>query len=510
MSASADKVKEILNQIEGGNENINSDKKTLDEVVHIFLKDTQLQQGGNLPSSVFDMEELQHWKEQMNATYQTSYEHEIICHRRHFCKLITFIKRLIRKACRFLIQPVVEEQNTFNANTTAAVNALYNNEIVTSQFLTGTDPASSWEAKILEQENKIFIQEEKITDLENRNLKLEERITNLEQKSLKQAEEQHARIDAVMQQYRSNILNEVKNEYTKRIDAAMQRQSDILNEVKGEYAKMIRQAEQRHTEDEMLLFRNTRFHSVLPHTEHTGTDKVSIEPADPVQADVYTEVDYFDFENHFRGSRAQIKEAESIYLPYFQNKELVLDLGCGRGEFLELLKENQIPGIGIDSYEEFVAYGQAKGLDVRQDDAIRFLANTEKEGVDGIFAAQFIEHLSNDQLLRFCHLAYEKLKPGGCLILETPNPMCLSIYMNAFYMDPSHQKPVHAKTMEYLLKREGFQKVDILFTEESKSDYRLPLLSCETSSNLSEFNDGINLLSDILFGSQNYAVIAIK
>lgn len=294
------------------------------------------------------------------------------------------------------------------------------------------------------------------------------------------------------------------------MEAATLRQTDILNEVKDKYAKMIHQIELRHTEDEMLLFRNTRLRFALPHTEHAGMDKVSMKHTDQVNADVYAEMDYFDFENYFRGSRAKIKEAESIYIPYFLEKELVLDLGCGRGEFLELLKENSIQGIGIDAYEEFVAYCQAKGLDVRQDDAIRFLESTEKESVDGIFAAQLIEHLSTGQLLELCRLAYEKLKQGGCLILETPNPMCLSIYMNAFYMDPSHQKPVHAKTMEYLLKREGFQKVDLLFTEESKSDYRLPLLSCETSSNLSEFNDGMNLLSDILFGSQNYAVIAVK
>lgn len=495
MSASADKVKGILSQIEGENENIVSDRKTLNEVVDIFLKDTQPQQDRDLQNGVFDMEELQHWKEQMNVTYQTSCEHEIICHRRHFCRLIIFIKRLIRKACRFLLQPVVEEQNTFNANTTAAVNALYNNEVVTSQFIAGTDSVSSCNEKILEQENKILIQGEKIADLENRNLELEEIITNLEQKSLKQAEEQHARMEARIEA---------------RMEAAILRQTDILNEVQDKYAKMIHQIEQRHTEDEMLLFRNTRLRFALPHTEHSGMDKVSMKHTDQVNADVYAEMDYFDFENYFRGSRAQIKEAESIYIPYFLEKELVLDLGCGRGEFLELLKENSIQGIGIDAYEEFVAYCQAKGLDVRQDDAIRFLENTEKESVDGIFAAQLIEHLSTGQLLALCHLAYEKLKQGGCLILETPNPMCLSIYMNAFYMDPSHQKPVHAKTMEYLLKREGFQKVDLLFTEESKSDYRLPLLSCETSSNLSEFNDGMNLLSDLLFGSQNYAVIAVK
>jgi len=490
MSASADKVKEILNQIEGGHADMAPGRKTLDEVADIFLKDTRLQQGGTSNNSIFDMEELQHWKEQMNATYQVSYQREIICCRRHFRKFIIFLKRLIRKACRSLIQPMVEEQNTFNANTTAAVNALYDNEIVTSQFLAGTQNEFSfnYKNKIPEVESRILKLAEQVTELEHQNLKLQEKITDLEQTGSKQDEGLYLRLDAAIRQYRS----------------------ESLHEVKSEYAKIIRQIEQRCTEDEMHLFRNTRSQSVLPHAETAAMDKERAGHAETADADIYTGVDYFDFENHFRGSRAKIKEDESIYIPYFKDKGPVLDLGCGRGEFLELLKENQIRGTGIDTYEEFVAYCQAKGLDARQGDAIRFLENTEKESVGGIFAAQLIEHLANGQLLQLCHLAYEKLKEGGCLILETPNPMCLSIYMNAFYIDLSHQKPVHPKTMEYLLKREGFCKVDILFTEESKSGYRLPALSCEASPNLSEFNDGINLLSDILFGSENYAVIAIK
>ena len=157
-----------------------------------------------------------------------------------------------------------------------------------------------------------------------------------------------------------------------------------------------------------------------------------------------------------------------------------------------------------------MAFCQAKELNVVCEDVLKYLSKIENNSIGGIFASQLIEHLTNNQLLTLCHLAYEKLESGGCIILETPNPMCLSIYMNAFYVDPSHQKPVHPKTMEYLLNREGFREVEILFTEGSKSSYRLPLLASDNFQNIGEFNDGINLLSDILFGSQDYAVIAKK
>lgn len=82
--------------------------------------------------------------------------------------------------------------------------------------------------------------------------------------------------------------------------------------------------------------------------------------------------------------------------------------------------------------------------------------------------------------------------------------------MNSFYLDPSHNKPVHPKTMEYYLRKAGFSEVEILFTEASRSGYRLPLLSGKGVDNLEEFNNGINLVTDLLFGSQDYAVIAKK
>ncbi|MDE7311936.1 MAG: class I SAM-dependent methyltransferase [Eubacterium sp.] len=304
-----------------------------------------------------------------------------------------------------------------------------------------------------------------------------------------------------------NISNRefVNAEVTKSKSLFLKEVANNQSELKKIYEKRKLELERRHTQEEMNLFRNTR---LTLYKQEINTEIVQDDTAN--HTDIYTGIDYLDFENHFRGSRQEIKDDLSVYLPYFKQKEMVLDLGCGRGEFLELLKENGISGIGVDHYEEFVAYCKAKGLNAVCEDALNYLFHEKNNRIGGIFASQLIEHLTNNQLLQLCHLAYEKLETGGCLILETPNPMCLSIYMNAFYVDPSHQKPVHPKTMEYLLKREGFQEVEILFTEASKSSYRLPLLESGAIQNLSEFNDGMNLLSDLLFGSQDYAIIARK
>lgn len=222
----------------------------------------------------------------------------------------------------------------------------------------------------------------------------------------------------------------------------------------------------------------------------------------------YTGIDYFDFENHFRGSRAQIKKNQQIYLKYFQGRHHVLDLGCGRGEFLELLQDHGVQAYGVDLYEEFVALCQQKQLHAVQGDAIAFLEQAEE--ADGIFAGQLIEHLTLEQLIRLTEAAYEKLKAGSFLILETPNPTSLAIFTNSFYIDPSHEKPVHPLTMRYLLEKAGFEDITVLFTESSRLPVQIPELDLLQAQGIAEFNQAMKEVERTLFGSQDYAVIAKK
>jgi len=227
------------------------------------------------------------------------------------------------------------------------------------------------------------------------------------------------------------------------------------------------------------------------------------------ETDNYLDIDYFDFENHFRGSRTQIKEMQKMYLHHYVNCRNVLDLGSGRGEFMELLAENQIPVTGVDVYAPFVDYCRTRGHNVVCEDAVNFLHKQADASYDGIFAAQLAEHLSTQDLISLCRESYRVLEEGKTLILETPNPACMSTYMNSFYLDPTHVKPVHPKTLEYFVKKAGFRKVEVVYTQQSKVGYRFPLLDAP-AGNLAEFNDGVNFMSDIIFGSQDYAIIAVK
>ena len=230
--------------------------------------------------------------------------------------------------------------------------------------------------------------------------------------------------------------------------------------------------------------------------------------AAPVQDGDYGQIDYFDFENYFRGTRAAVRQAQMQYLPYFENCRNVVDLGCGRGEFLEILQENKIGAVGVDFYPEFADYCNEQGFTAVCEDAISYLE--QLEAADGIFAGQLVEHLSTSQLIRLCELSYEKLEKGGYVILETPNPFSLSIYTHAFYIDPSHEKPVHPYTLKYFLEKAGFRSIQTLYTPNSRRDIEIPPIVSDSIQNLEEFNAVMKQVSEVLFGSQDYAMIARK
>ena len=237
--------------------------------------------------------------------------------------------------------------------------------------------------------------------------------------------------------------------------------------------------------------------------ENVSEDKVQEIPAG---GNTYESLDYFKFQNDFRGTQRQIMERQRSYLPYFRNKTgRIFDLGCGRGEFLRLLKEENIPAFGVDTYPEYEITGQMYGIEIGVGDGIEVLEK-QKEPLGGIFCAQVIEHLGFKNVEKLCRLAYDKLEKGGCLILETPNPMCVSTMTNGFYIDPTHDKPVHPLLMQYMLKSIGFTEVQLLWPDHSLGT--LPPIHSEYIDNLEEVNRAIERVSGLLFGSQDYAVIA--
>jgi O-antigen chain-terminating methyltransferase len=222
--------------------------------------------------------------------------------------------------------------------------------------------------------------------------------------------------------------------------------------------------------------------------------------------------DYFGFEEKFRGSAEDIKARQRAYVEYFQGQNDILDIGCGRGEFLELLREAGIKVTGVDLDLDMVLYCREKGLNVIQEDGFAYLDSLPDEALGGVFAAQVIEHLESKQIIELVKLCQRKLRPGGILILETLNPKCLMIFAESFYMDFSHIKPIHPEAMKFLLESTGFLNIELKFSapvEPSKRLLAFPDLEA-LGTTLKTFNHSLEQLNELLYGFQDYAVIGRK
>ncbi|MGA3099358.1 MAG: class I SAM-dependent methyltransferase [Bryobacteraceae bacterium] len=203
------------------------------------------------------------------------------------------------------------------------------------------------------------------------------------------------------------------------------------------------------------------------------------------------------FAERFRGSEEHTKAGQRFYLDYFAGRAGVLDIGCGRGEFLELMREAGAPATGIDLSEECVAVCREKGLDAREADLFVYLAALPESSLDGIFCAQVVEHLPPGRLPEMIRLCASRLSRGGVLAIETPNPECLVIFATHFYLDPTHVRPVPAPLLRFYFEENGLGTIEI----------RKLYPAVETVPALASLSED---LRTALFGGLDYAIIGKK
>jgi O-antigen chain-terminating methyltransferase len=228
-----------------------------------------------------------------------------------------------------------------------------------------------------------------------------------------------------------------------------------------------------------------------------------------------TDTNYFLFEERFRGSREVIKQRQLAFLPYFENCSHVLDIGCGRGEFLEILRDHNISGIGVDVNADMVSYCRSHQLDVQQADAIAYLEKLEDKSLDGIFIDHVVEHLEPEYLIRLLALCYQKLKFGYYLVVETVNPLSFVSFVN-FYIDLTHKRPIHPETLQFLISAAEFRECNKKFFSPVIDESRLKKITNTSTldeaaqKNVEVYNHNIEMLNTVLFGAQDYAVIGKK
>lgn len=181
---------------------------------------------------------------------------------------------------------------------------------------------------------------------------------------------------------------------------------------------------------------------------------------------------YLAFENRFRGSPSEIATRQAHYLGMFQSLEpiaaggLLLDIGCGRGEWLNLLKEANVSARGIDLNSAMVEEAKTKGLDVIEANAIDYLREQPKNSLAAITGFHIVEHLSFDELVQLFDVAWRALSPGGAILFETPNPENLVVGACTFHYDPTHNRPLPPDFLRFLAEARGYGEARIIRSKE--------------------------------------------
>jgi len=215
---------------------------------------------------------------------------------------------------------------------------------------------------------------------------------------------------------------------------------------------------------------------------------------------------YADFTEHFRGSTAEVSAKLEGYLPdvhRLAGPGGVVDLGCGRGEWLALLRDAGVAARGVDANPAFVAAGRARGLDMELGDALGYLEALPPDSIDMVTAFHVIEHLATEDLLALLEAARGALRPGGCLLLETPNPTNLVMAACDFYNDPTHRSPLPPSLTEYLVSTQGFRDVEVRSLHPKTS----PLMPTGGANACARVHE---LVVQAHFGPQDYAVLGYK
>jgi O-antigen chain-terminating methyltransferase len=257
-----------------------------------------------------------------------------------------------------------------------------------------------------------------------------------------------------------------------------------------------------------ILDQQRRFILLLEEVKKSFPEPLSHEQIKSVlkEEDHILDVMYMVFEDRFRGTRAEIKRRLSVYLPHMDKMKSekgevsILDVGCGRGEWLELLQENGYQAKGIDINRVALLQCRERGLDVTESDVIEYLRGLKGETLNVITGFHIIEHLSFKTLIALFDEARIVLKSGGMIIFETPNPANILVSSYDFYRDPDHQKPLHPDTLNFVAESRGFVRTGSYFVFNEGSDLRL-IKSTEWM---------LNDINDYIKAPRDFALIGYK
>jgi 2-polyprenyl-3-methyl-5-hydroxy-6-metoxy-1,4-benzoquinol methylase len=314
-----------------------------------------------------------------------------------------------------------------------------------------------------------------------------------------------------LRQVRDDLVRDVQNNH-RRITylEAFPREvlTDFNQHTDALYALMDQRLDRQRRESKHYW---SRLGSLLARVSDSETEPVSRAALE----EVWKDQSYLELEDRFRGTREEISTRAQAYLGYLEGKGPILDLGCGRGEMLTVLKEHGLTARGTDQSEEMVAHCRGLELAADRGDLFGALEEASEGSLGGVLSLHVIEHLAPTDVDRLVRLAWRVLEPGGTLILETPNPLSLVVAARNFWLDPTHRRPVHPATLMLQFEQAGFDPVERLDLRPFEAEDRLPEIDLsDLPDEIKPVADHVNRLRDrldeLLYGFQDYAMIGTK
>ena len=218
---------------------------------------------------------------------------------------------------------------------------------------------------------------------------------------------------------------------------------------------------------------------------------------------------YVGFEDQFRGTPEEIRERLVPYADLFVGASDVLDVGCGRGEFLALLAERGVSARGIDVNESMVEVCRQKGLSATREDALAYLRAQPAGSLGGLLAAQVVEHVDPAYLTNLLDAAWAALRPGSVAVIETINPACWFAFFESYIRDITHVRPLHPETLKYLLVASGFEHVEIRFRSPYPEHEKLQRVAGASLGDAADvLNANAEKINRLLFTHLDYAAVA--
>jgi len=512
-------VEDIMRQIR---ENIKKRRESGaydDEMEEIINKPLSALSDSHTENTDLDTDDnLSHDLEYINSNWDTHAEYYISSHRPIIGRYLVRGRQIVHGEVRRYVDLIVGKQTEFNEHIVRLMNKL-SGRFEKLETKVGSE-IESVSQNIHELDNKVSSEIESVSQNVH---ELDNKVSSEIESVLQNVHELDNKVSSEIQSVSLNA-QELDNKVSSEIQSVSQNIQELDNKVNSQIESVSLNVQELKSKTTTIVDEKVTnvFETINADLENKAwlanllDDKIQDRLDFRPPADVDEVMNYFLFEEKYRGSTEDIKQRQSIFLEHFKNCQMVLDIGCGRGEFLSLLKENGIGAKGIDLNEDMILYCQKNGLDVSQGNALTYLQSLKDKSLDGVFSGQVVEHLQPDELISLVKLCYDKMKFGTYFVAETVNPTCLSVFAGSFYMDLSHVKPVHPATIKFLMESVGFRDVEFKFFSPHSDEAKLEKFEVEEGMDeagrrqLEVMNANIDKLNGLLYGYQDYAVIGKK